>query len=103
MPQEWQKILDDNGITRQEQEENRDKVLAVVQFFQDRGGGEDMLAEVETDDDVWNKMRHAGPTHHSPSPPHSTSPQPPSAEMSRENSNDGGSGYIYSNPVGYWP
>lgn len=26
MPQEWQKILDDNGITRAEQEENPDKV-----------------------------------------------------------------------------
>jgi len=26
MPQEWQKILDENGITRAEQEENPDKV-----------------------------------------------------------------------------
>lgn len=26
MPQEWQKILDDNGITRAEQEQNPDKV-----------------------------------------------------------------------------
>lgn len=26
MPQEWQKIVDENGITRAEQEENPDKV-----------------------------------------------------------------------------
>jgi p21-activated kinase 1 len=103
MPQEWQKILDDNGITRAEQEENPDKVLAVVQFFQDR----DTLEA--PDDEVWAKMRNAGPAVVSPSPTtHSPSPQPPSAEMSRENSNDGGAaaaaaaaapGYIYSNSL----
>ena len=26
MPQEWQQVLDDNGITRAEQQENPDKV-----------------------------------------------------------------------------
>jgi len=26
MPQEWQKLLDDNGITRAEQEQNPDQV-----------------------------------------------------------------------------
>lgn len=29
MPQEWQKILDDNGITRAEQEQNPDKVSSL--------------------------------------------------------------------------
>lgn len=90
MPQEWQKILDDNGITRAEQEENPDKVLAVVQFFQDRDNSE------APDDEVWSKMRNAGPSHQHPSSSESPSPQPPSADMSRENSNDGG--FIYSNP-----
>lgn len=80
MPTEWQKILDENGITRAEQEENPDKVLAVVQFFQDRDIPE------TSEDDVWNKMRNVAPAHQlSPA----ESPQPPSAAMSRENSNDG--------------
>lgn len=89
MPTEWQKILDENGITRAEQEENPDKVLAVVQFFQDRDIPE------TSDDDVWNKMRNVAPTHQlSPS----ESPQPPSAAMSRENSNDGSSNYQFNAP-----
>ncbi|BEJ15763.1 hypothetical protein CspHIS471_0503680 [Cutaneotrichosporon sp. HIS471] len=80
MPTEWQKILDENGITRAEQEENPDKVLAVVQFFQNRDIPE------TTEDDVWNKMRNVAPAHQlSPA----ESPQPLSAAMSRENSNDG--------------
>ena len=29
MPQEWQQILDDNGITRAEQEENPEKVRLI--------------------------------------------------------------------------
>ncbi|KAL7421293.1 hypothetical protein Q5752_004178 [Cryptotrichosporon argae] len=78
MPQEWQKILDDNGITRAEQEENPDKVLAVVQFFQDRD------AHTEPDDDVWQKMAKVGPAH----PP--SSPQLGARDMSRENSYDDG-------------
>ncbi|TXT09059.1 hypothetical protein VHUM_02533 [Vanrija humicola] len=84
MPQEWQKILDDNGITRAEQEENPDKVLAVVQFYQNRDA-----PEAADDEDVWNKMRGVQPSHHL-SPGNSPSPQPPSTDMSRENSNDGG-------------
>ncbi|KAL1407593.1 hypothetical protein Q8F55_007026 [Vanrija albida] len=87
MPQEWQKILDDNGITRAEQEENPDKVLAVVQFYQNRDA-----PEAADDEDVWNKMRGVQPSHHL-SPGNSPSPQPPSTDMSRENSNDGGGFY----------
>ena len=30
MPQEWQKILDDNGITKAEQEQNPDEVSWIV-------------------------------------------------------------------------
>lgn len=94
MPQEWQKILDDNGITRAEQEENPDKVLAVVQFYQDQNQHRDTIES--PDEEVWAKMRNAGPAHHSPSPPHSSSPQPPSAEISRENSSEGYGGYSSS-------
>jgi hypothetical protein len=31
MPQEWQKLLDDNGITRAEQEQNPDQVSQACQ------------------------------------------------------------------------
>jgi len=75
MPQEWQKILDENGITRTEQEENPDKVLAVVQFYQ----GQD--APNNEDEEVWQKMRNA----------HGAQP------MSREGSRDGGA--QFANPV----
>lgn len=77
MPQEWQKILDDNGITRAEQEQNPDKVLAVVQYFQNRDQPENQ------EEELWDKMRNAGP--HGAE----ASPQLPSREMSRENSRDG--------------
>ncbi len=77
MPQEWQKILDDNGITRAEQEENPDKVLAVVQYFQNRDQPENQ------EEELWSKMRNAGPAHGS------ESPVLPSRDMSRENSRDG--------------
>jgi hypothetical protein len=32
MPQEWQKLLDDNGITRAEQEQNPDQVSLLRQL-----------------------------------------------------------------------
>ena len=78
MPQEWQKILDDNGITRAEQEQNPDKVLAVVQYFQNRDQPENQ------EEELWAKMRNAGPATGSESPT-----LVPSREMSRENSHDG--------------
>ncbi|ORY33115.1 kinase-like domain-containing protein [Naematelia encephala] len=89
MPQEWQKILDDNGITRAEQEENPDKVLAVVQFFQDRDAPE------APENEVWQKMRNAGPSHAVPSPQLGGG-----RDMSRENSHEGGAQRVdqFANP-----
>ena len=111
MPQEWQKILDDNGITRAEQEENPDKVnshsrsplfrsdissqqvLAVVQYFQNRDVPENQ------EDELWSKMRNAGPSHGVEEPPMTSA----SREMSRENSHDGAppSAHVdkFANPV----
>lgn len=93
MPQEWQKILDDNGITKAEQEQNPDEVsrcdpivlfgvadnqiLAVVRFFQDR----EAKGIEHGEDEVWEKMGHAGPAH----PPQT--PTPPT-DMSREHSRE---------------
>ena len=78
MPQEWQKILDDNGITRAEQEQNPDKVLAVVQYYQNRDQPENQ------EEELWAKMRNAGPANGNESPT-----MVPSRDMSRENSHDG--------------
>lgn len=88
MPQEWQKILDDNGITRAEQEENPDKVLAVVQYFQNRDQPENQ------EEELWDKMRNVAPSHGVEG-----SPQMPSKDMSRENSHDG-MPTSFANPVG---
>ncbi|KAK4683767.1 hypothetical protein P7C73_g6462, partial [Tremellales sp. Uapishka_1] len=87
MPQEWKELLDENGITRTEQEENPDKVLAVVQYFQGRE------APDREEDEVWQKMRNAGPAHGVQSPP-----LPSSRDMSRENSDETGRGHQFANP-----
>jgi len=92
MPQAWQKILAESGITRAEQEENPDQVLAVVQFYQDRKEKEAQQEQVPElpDEDVWAKMRNAGPQH-----------GPPSPSMSRENSREKENGLPkqFANPV----
>lgn len=80
MPAEWQQILDDNGITRAEQEEHPDKVLAVVQYFQSQDKPD------KQDEDIWQKMQNAGPAYGVRSP----SPALLARDMSRENSQEGG-------------
>ncbi|OCF39778.1 STE/STE20/PAKA protein kinase [Kwoniella heveanensis CBS 569] len=89
MPQEWQKILDENGITRAEQEENPNEVLAVVQYFKNRD-----VQENQGEDEVWQKMRNAGPSNQP------ESPTLPPKDMSREGSADGGQirGDQFANP-----
>ncbi|ORX39161.1 kinase-like domain-containing protein [Kockovaella imperatae] len=90
MPAEWQKMLDDNGITRAEQEENPDKVLAVVQYYQNRDVTDDQ------EEQVWSKMRNAEPQDVPPSPVIAST----SRDMSRENSREAssGSGRHFANP-----
>lgn len=56
IPAEWQKIPDDNGITRAEQEEDPDKVLAIVQNFQDHE-----IAKTN-DDEVWTQDAQRWPS-----------------------------------------
>ncbi|WWC91198.1 uncharacterized protein L201_006140 [Kwoniella dendrophila CBS 6074] len=84
MPQEWQKILDENGITRAEQEENPNEVLAVVQYFKNRDAQQE-----SQEDEVWQKMRNAGPAQTPDSP--SLPPKETSISLSREPSSEGGS------------
>ncbi|WWC64014.1 uncharacterized protein I303_106620 [Kwoniella dejecticola CBS 10117] len=80
MPQEWQKILDENGITRAEQEENPNEVLAVVQYFKNRDAQQE-----SQEDEVWQKMRNAGPAQG----PDSPGLPPKDMSMSREGSSEG--------------
>lgn len=111
MPQEWQKLLDDNGITRAEQEQNPDKVswsapdldgvkltkqvLAVVQYFQNRDAPEN------EEEEIWQKMAGAGPSHGVTSP----SGFGGGRDMSRENSHDAQGPRIdhFANPVSPYP
>lgn len=88
MPAEWQKILDDNGITRAEQQENPAQVLAIVEYFQGRQAGD----EDNDDEEVWDKMGNAKPAHH-------LAPTESPPDMSRENSNESSSNpYAFNTP-----
>jgi p21-activated kinase 1 len=46
LPQEWQQLLQDSGISKSDQEKNPRAVMEVVKFYQEGGG------------DVWDKMGH---------------------------------------------
>jgi hypothetical protein len=46
LPQEWQQLLQDSGISKSDQEVNPRVVMEVVKFYQEGGG------------DVWDKMGH---------------------------------------------
>ncbi|KAH8833026.1 STE/STE20/PAKA protein kinase [Flagelloscypha sp. PMI_526] len=46
LPKEWQNLLQESGISRQEQEKNPQAVMEIVKFYQEGGG----------DVDVWGKM-----------------------------------------------
>ncbi|GAA94775.1 uncharacterized protein L969DRAFT_54952 [Mixia osmundae IAM 14324] len=74
LPKEWQKLLQDSGISQQEQEANPQAIVDVVAFYQDatkheaeQPGGED--------DEVWRKFsspahqRHYENPRSAPSPP----------------------------------
>ena len=45
MPKEWQQLLQESGITRQEQEKNPQAVMEVVKFYQETHG-----------DQIWDKL-----------------------------------------------
>ncbi|KAH7119739.1 serine/threonine-protein kinase ste20 [Dendryphion nanum] len=53
LPKEWQRMLQQNGITEQEQKQNPQAVMDVVTFYKDN-------AEKSGDDAIWDKM---GPAH----------------------------------------
>ncbi|SNX87054.1 probable Ste20-like protein kinase; has effect on mating [Melanopsichium pennsylvanicum] len=49
LPKEWQQLLQESGISRQDQEANPQAVMDIVAFYQDATKG-------EGDTDVWQKM-----------------------------------------------
>ncbi|PVI02867.1 Pkinase-domain-containing protein [Periconia macrospinosa] len=53
LPREWQRMLQQNGITEQEQKQNPQAAVDVVTFYKDN-------ADKGGDDAIWDKM---GPTH----------------------------------------
>ncbi|CAI6331719.1 unnamed protein product [Periconia digitata] len=53
LPREWQRMLQQNGITEQEQKQHPQAAVDVVTFYKD-------TAEKDSDDAIWDKM---GPTH----------------------------------------
>lgn len=89
MPPKWQQVLDDNGITQDEQERNPNGVMAVVQYLKHQDEGED------EEEEVWAKMKNAQAPALPISSAMSSQPTTPggagsmaSREMSREPSND---------------
>lgn len=58
LPQEWQRMLRDNGISKTDQEQNPQTIVDIMAFYKD-------TAEGKAEDDVWHKFDHARP-HESP-------------------------------------
>ncbi|WVQ81098.1 hypothetical protein IAT38_003220 [Cryptococcus sp. DSM 104549] len=87
MPPKWQQVLDENGITQDEQEKNPNGVMAVVQFLKHQDEGEN------DEDDVWAKMRHAGPAR-----PVSPAVMGRSQDTSRETSGEGAVPHDFMSP-----
>ncbi|KAF2998549.1 signal transducing kinase of the PAK [Curvularia kusanoi] len=56
LPKEWQRMLQQNGITEQEQKQHPQAAMDVVNFYKNN-------AEKNGDDEVWEKMGAAHPHH----------------------------------------
>ncbi|KAJ1017794.1 hypothetical protein NDA16_005111 [Ustilago loliicola] len=56
LPKEWQQLLQESGISRQDQEANPQAVMDIVAFYQD-------ATQSNGETDVWKKMGHAKGNH----------------------------------------
>ncbi|KAH6629168.1 kinase-like domain-containing protein [Boeremia exigua] len=70
LPKEWQRMLQQNGITEQEQKQHPQAAMDVVNFYKNN-------AERNGDDEVWEKMGAAHPHHQSASYAYGAPPQSP--------------------------
>ncbi|KAL2856043.1 kinase-like domain-containing protein [Aspergillus pseudoustus] len=60
LPKEWQRLLQESGITQKEQEEHPQTMVDIMRFYEKNARG---------DDEVWHKFDHAYPQHQSTSSP----------------------------------
>lgn len=67
LPKEWQRLLQENGISKQEQEEHPQTMVDIMRFYEKNTRG---------DDEVWHKFDHAYPQRQ---PYPSPAPQPGAA------------------------
>ncbi|KAF1925962.1 Pkinase-domain-containing protein, partial [Didymella exigua CBS 183.55] len=74
LPKEWQRMLQQNGITEQEQKQHPQAAMDVVNFYKTN-------AEKNGEDEVWEKMGAAHPHHQSLNPAYGA-PQPLSPPQS---------------------
>lgn len=57
LPKEWQRLLQENGISKKEQEEHPQTMVDIMRFYEKNARG---------DDEVWHKFDHAYPHQASP-------------------------------------
>ncbi|GLB02505.1 signal transducing kinase of the PAK [Aspergillus tubingensis] len=60
LPKEWQRLLQENGISKKEQEEHPQTMVDIMRFYEKNAQG---------DDEVWHKFDHAYPQPQSMSSP----------------------------------
>ncbi|KAI9794633.1 MAG: signal transducing kinase of the PAK [Peltula sp. TS41687] len=53
LPRDWQRLLEESGISKKEQEQNPQAIMDIVAFYKD-------TTEEKGDDSVWHKFDHAG-------------------------------------------
>lgn len=91
LPKEWQQLLQESGISRQDQEANPQAVMDIVAFYQDatKGAG--------NDDDVWKKFGGAkGPS--TPGTPSSNGSRPGTTEGAANSAPPLPGGVLYEKP-----
>ncbi|KAL9636670.1 MAG: hypothetical protein Q9164_002676 [Protoblastenia rupestris] len=52
LPKEWQRMLQESGISKTEQERNPQAIVDIMTFYKDTAGG-------QAEDEVWHKFDHA--------------------------------------------
>ena len=52
LPKEWQRMLQESGISKTEQEKNPQAIVDIMTFYKDNAGGQD-------EEQVWHKFDHA--------------------------------------------
>ncbi|KAL4803735.1 kinase-like domain-containing protein [Aspergillus unguis] len=60
LPKEWQRLLQESGITQKEQEEHPQTMVDIMRFYEKNARG---------DDEVWHKFDHAYPQHQNSASP----------------------------------